>query len=412
MKYIKTAALFLFLFIPFSQAQNEWLNNVDIYLHTVDRGTLVYDNFGHTAIRVHNKSTGSDFVYNWGIFDFADPVNFSLKFYKGILVYRLGVYPYQNALAFYQKEKRTVWEDKINFSNEEKLIFLKRLDWNNLPENRNYNYHYFFDNCSTRVRDYFNEALSGSIESSLSKESANRTFRATVREGYSTNPEIYFALDTLMNGNIDTEMNKWQEMFLPEKLRNHLLNLKADKPFFSESKTLMEFPSPKPSAMNGFQIYALIQIILIGAILFFSMKKKLKAEKAMWFFTAILTFVLGVFGLTMLLNWILSGHIDLHHNANMLLLWPTDLILLWPILALMFRKENFEVKGRKKTLWNSYINAHLALNGVFILIWITGMTQQNLSNPAIYIATVYSGLLLLIKKTYSKSEVPLAFGIN
>ena len=412
MNIFKTAALIILSLSPLAQAQNEWLSKVDIYLHTVDRGTMVYDNFGHTAIRVHNKNTGDDMVYNWGIFDFANPVDFSLKFYKGILVYRLGVYPYQNALAFYDREKRTVWEDKINFSNEEKLIFLKRLDWNNLPENREYNYHYFFDNCSTRVRDYFSEALSGALENDLSKEATGRKFRDAVREGYNTNPEIYFALDTLMNGNIDADMSKWQEMFLPAKLRGYLLERSSPKPFFSESKVLMQFNSPVPSALNGFQIIAIILTILNCGIFYSTLKNKKKLAKASWSVNAIFILIFGIVGLTMLLNWILSGHIDLHHNANMFLLWPTDLILLWPLATIIFKGENIEVKGKKKFLWENYIRLHLVLNGVFILLWLTGIFQQNVTNLAIYIAPLFSILLLLIKRAFKSETLTAGYGIK
>ena len=412
MKSIKSLSLF-FLLLPFTLfSQNEWLDQVDIYLHTVDRGTFVYDNFGHTAIRVHNKNSGQDLVYNWGIFDFKDPVEFSLKFYRGILIYNLGVYPYSSALNHYQSEKRTVWEDKINFNREEKLTFLKRLDWNNLPENRPYNYHYFFDNCSTRVRDYFNEALQGKLQNTFEAIPAKRTFRDTVREGYNTNPEIYFSLDTLMNGNIDIEMNQWQEMFLPIKLREHLLNTQTGKAFFSDSKTLMEFSSPKPATLNGFQILSISLLVLALGIFISFLKGKDKTERVLWAFTGILIFVLGIFALTMLLNWIFSGHIDLHHNVNMILLWPIDLLLLWPIILIILKGKKLEPKERNQKFWKKYIQAHLICNALFILLWITGIFAQNITNTALYIAPVYSLILILIKNKYIKDEHKMGFGIQ
>ncbi len=412
MKKIKILTLSIILLPLTVFSQNEWLDQVDVYLHTVDRGKMVYDNFGHTAIRVHNKSTGQDLVYNWGIFDFKDPVEFSLKFYRGILIYSLGVYPYESALAYYQRDQRTVWEDKINFSREEKLTFLKRLDWNNQPENREYSYHYFFDNCSTKVRDYFDEALKGSIKQNFESSSSPRTFRDTVREGYNTNPEIYFSLDTLMNGNIDKEMNQWQEMFLPIKLREHLLNNKSDRKFFSESKLLFEFSSPAPSALNGFQILSLILLFLALGIAFMSLKEKKGVERALWALTAVFIFLIGVFGLVMLLNWIFSGHIDLHHNANMLLIWPIDLLLMWPLLLIIFKGKKLELKERTEKIWNKYIQLHLAGNLLFILLWLIGIFTQNITNTAIYIAPVFSIILLLIKKAYTKKEASMGYGIE
>lgn len=412
MNKIKITALF-FLLLPLSAfPQNEWLDQVDIYLHTVDRGTMVYDNFGHTAIRVHNKASGQDLVYNWGIFDFKDPVEFSLKFYRGILIYSLGVYPYENALAYYQREKRTVWEDKINFSREEKLIFLKRLDWNNLPENREYSYHYFFDNCSTKVRDYFDEALNGSLKQTFETNASQRTFRDTVQEGYSTNPEIYFSLDTLMNGNIDTEMNQWQEMFLPVKLREYLLNENSAKRFFSESKILLEFPSQQKSSLNGFQILSITLLILLSAIALMSLKGKNGTVRILWAVMSLPVFLLGIFGLVMLLNWIFSGHSDLHHNANMLLFWPVDLILMWPLMLIVIKGKKLELKERTQKIWNKYIQLHIIVNLLFILMWLFGVFAQNISNTALYMAPLYSIILYMIKISYSKKEASMGFGIE
>lgn len=386
------------------KAQDNWLDKVDVYLHTVDRGTMVYDNFGHTAIRVHNRNTNQDVVYNWGIFNFTDPVEFSLKFYKGILIYQLGVYSYETAQEYYQREKRTVWEDKINFTNKQKEEFLKLLDWNYLPENRDYQYHYFFDNCSTRVRDYFDKALGGQIKAILEKEKAGRTFRDTVQEGYETNPEIYFSLDLLMNGNIDVEMNKWQEMFLPEKLREHLISLDTENKFFSSSTILYEYKSPSRPWLNGFHIFALTFSIILTAIFFSDLRKIKIASRISWFLGLLITLILGVFGLTMLLNWILSGHIDLHHNWNMLVIWPTDLILLWPIFVILRKGTEINPSSRVRKLWSQYIKFHLISNAVFMLIWITGLSSQSLFNTALYICPLYSAFLFMIFRTYQTPE--------
>ena len=403
----------LILFTLNSKAQDNWLDKVDIYLHTVDRGTMIYDNFGHTAIRVHNRNTNQDVVYNWGIFNFTDPVEFSLKFYKGILIYQLGVYSFETAQQYYQREQRTVWEDKINFNNKQKEIFLKLLDWNYLPENRDYQYHYFFDNCSTRVRDYLDKALDGQVKSILEKEKAGRTFRDTVQEGYKTNPEIYFSLDLLMNGNIDREMNKWEEMFLPEKLRDHLMSLEIDNKFFSSSIILYDYKSPSRPWLNGFHIFALIFSVILAAIFFSDFRKIKVASRISWSLGLLISMVLGIFGLTMLLNWIISGHIDLHHNWNMLLLWPTDLLLLWPIIAILRKGPEINPSPKVLKFWNKYFKLHLLFNVIFLLVWITGLSGQSLFNTAIFVCPLYSLFLYLIFRTYQSPETRnFSYGIE
>ena len=64
------------------------LSGVHFYLITVDVGDKVWDNFGHTALRVHDENSGTDTVFNWGIFDVSGGVvSFSYNFFKGIMNY-------------------------------------------------------------------------------------------------------------------------------------------------------------------------------------------------------------------------------------------------------------------------------------------------------------------------------------
>ncbi len=378
--------LFTLLLSPALAAENEWLDNIDIYLHTVDHGTMVYDNFGHTAVRVNNRNNGDDLVYNWGIFDFRDPVEFSLKFYRGILIYNLGVYDFESAKKYYEFEKRTVWEDKLNLTREQKFILLNRFHQNYLPENRQYQYHYFFNNCSTIVRDHFNEALGGILEKKLTTEILPKSFRHTVQEGYSTNPEIFISLDLLMNGNIDKQMTAWQEMFLPLKLRDHLKNFSSSQPVFSDSKILYEFRSPAPSLLNGYHYFAIFSL-LCSLLIFLNSKGKWKIPgKLAWGLTSLPLLLIGIFGLTMLLNWIFSGHIDLHHNINLLLLLPTDLILLYPILK-FFRNKPLD---KSVKFFKNYLKIHTISLAAYLLLGIIGITGQNIFYPLIYILPVYA----------------------
>ena len=207
-------------------------------------------------------------------------------------------------------------------------------------------------------------------------------------------------------------MNQWQEMFLPIKLRNHLLEHKTDKPFFSESKILLEFPSNSPSSLNGFQIIAIVLLLLALGISFMALKGKAKVEKALWIFSSIVIFLFGVFGLVMLLNWILSGHIDLHHNVNMILLWPIDLFLMWPLAMIILKGKKLEPSERIQKIWTRYIELHLIVNILFIILSLIGVFSQSTSNLALYIAPLYSVFLFLIKSTYTKNEASMGFGIQ
>ena len=49
---------------------------------TMGPGDPVWERFGHNAIRIVDASRGTDSVYNWGTFDFAQP-NFIGRFMTG-----------------------------------------------------------------------------------------------------------------------------------------------------------------------------------------------------------------------------------------------------------------------------------------------------------------------------------------
>ena len=47
------------------------LSALNFYLITVDVGDQVWDNFGHTALRVFDENTNTDVIFNWGTFDIS-----------------------------------------------------------------------------------------------------------------------------------------------------------------------------------------------------------------------------------------------------------------------------------------------------------------------------------------------------
>ena len=69
-------------------------SRVHFYLITVDVGDQVWDNFGHTALRMVDDNTGTDLLFNWGLFDTSGgALRFGFNFALGIMNYQLGVAP-------------------------------------------------------------------------------------------------------------------------------------------------------------------------------------------------------------------------------------------------------------------------------------------------------------------------------
>ena len=224
------------------------LNGLHFYLITVDVGNNVWDNFGHTALRLYDENTNTDMVFNWGVFDISGGVvDFSYNFFKGVMNYRLATSLPSREFDVYRAQGRTVWQDRINLTNPQKEKLYRRLMWNLQAENLTYEYHYFFDNCTTRVRDYLDEALGGAISAQYSGVTG-KTFRNYIREHYASLPLIGFSLDVLMNSNIDQQVSEWEDMFLPLSLRQRLQAMSSDVggaeqilPLLSDHQQIMEF---------------------------------------------------------------------------------------------------------------------------------------------------------------------------
>ena len=149
-KYLILPAFVLLNSITPSKAQLSPSAQVSII--TCAPGDELYSIFGHSAIRVNDSINQIDLVFNYGTFDFDTP-NFYLKFMRGKLNYMLSMAPYDRFLFEYVYYKRSVWEQVLDLSEVEKNNLFQALIINAEPEHRNYHYHFFFDNCATRIRD-------------------------------------------------------------------------------------------------------------------------------------------------------------------------------------------------------------------------------------------------------------------
>ena len=335
---------------PLEQAETEApvdLDSLRFYLITVDVGNNVWDNFGHTALRLYDENTNTDLVFNWGVFDTSGGVaDFSYKFFKGVMDYRLATRSSTSEFDVYRAQGRTVWQDRLNLTNPQKEKLYRRLMWNLQAENLAYEYHYFFDNCTTRVRDYLDEALGGAISDQYSGVT-EKTFRHYVREHYASASLIGFSLDVLLNSNVDQQVSEWEDMFLPLTLRQRLQAMSSDVggaeevlPLLSDHQKIMEFPPPtvQPSAYQIASVGLLVPLLALLLMLKRLPMTYLATHSRISLRAAGLSFRLlglvgvvtalfsGIFGFLMLSSWFVSDHIDTHHNFNLLLFWPTDLL--------------------------------------------------------------------------------------
>ena len=209
-----------------------------------------------------------------------------------------------------------------------------------------------------------------------------------------------------MNSNIDRQVSAWEELFLPLSLRLAMLDLVSDvaingqrQKLLTDTEVVMAFPTPPAQA----DPYRLAAMVLLGpTLLLYLLLKKipmsffathsrigLKVPGFSFRVLGILGLLTGLFsgiyGLLMLGSWFVSDHLDLHHNVNLLLFWPTDLFVIVVSLRWLFLCKPWPMTSNSKPFINYYLLAHVVGMIAYSLIVLLGLSTQLLDSIFYYV---------------------------
>jgi hypothetical protein len=342
-------------------------DSAQVYLMTASPGTEVYAAFGHTALRVADRSRGLDVVYNYGMFNFETP-NFTMKFIYGRLLYFLAVdHNFNEFLQMYRDDGQAMYQQRLNLTNKEKLQLISNLQRNNQPENRYYRYNFFRDNCSTRVRDIIERSVDGKLVYDSSSISRPESFRQLIDPFMSYNRWEFFGTNLILGKAADSSATVRERMFLPQHLMNifaHSKVQKSDTLYAIAEATVQLFPAtvvfeksnPATSPVAiGWMFFALVTI--------YSLWGFLKKRHSRWFDVTyfILTGVLGTLIFSLL---VASLHSVLTFNYNIVWASPVNLLIAIGILA--FRKK----------VWFRYLLLMFGVELVMFVMMSFFMSQQ------------------------------------
>lgn len=300
-----------------------------ISLVTCGSGEDLYALFGHSAVRVYDPERKFDIVYNYGVFDFDTP-NFYLKFTAGKLPYKVAPNHYSRFVKAYIRRDRSVSEQELNLSQEEKQAVFEYLENNLKPENRYYQYDFFFDNCATKIRDIFQDVLGDKLKFYEDPADEGKTFRNLIDEYLIYSPWADFGIDLALGSKTDDIVQLDDFMFLPEYMEKAfgMATLSNDEngtiPFVKSKKVLYEAsPLKKPTGIIAypFRLIGLLCLVLVSieALLF-------KKGSQRYILEGTLFLVIGIVGLILTLLWFATDHNITVTNWN--LLWANPLYLL------------------------------------------------------------------------------------
>jgi hypothetical protein len=347
---------------------------------TMGQGDELFARFGHIALMVDDKQTRTRKCYNFGTFDFADP-SLRVRYARGFLIYWLSVGSYAEMVRRYRYMNREVTLRTLDLTAEQGAEVARRLDVNARPENREYAYRHYLDNCCTRIRDLLDDVLGGAISSGRDEQPTERTYRYWTDRALHGLPVMQAMILFSLGPAIDRPITRWDEQFLPEVLGEDLDATRIgpdDRPLVKKKRVVVKRRGAAvgiemPTWELGTAIGVIAALVLFLGLPLLLGRRRIGARLAGAgiFFWGLLC---GLGGLMLVLYWTVTAHTDTHYNEN-LLVWPVlHLWLIGPGLKLLFKARLGERTAR---FLGRYLIVALALILIDIALKVGPFIQGN-----------------------------------
>jgi hypothetical protein len=270
------------------------------------------------------------------MFDF-NAADFWPRFLKGDMRYWMAGGDVRSELGAYVERNRSVWVQELALTPPERLALKQFLEWNVLPENRFYHYDYYYDNCSTRVRDALDRVIGGSIKAQTGGLPSGTTFRSETRRLTESSLPVYIGIELGLGRPTDRPISEYEETFLPMALRDHLRQVTlrdssgATRPLVKAEEILFRSTDQAPPAQPPtWWPWFLLAGLITGGLLLVSGRALAASHAARWCFGIVAgawTLLAGLGGLMLAALWALTNHTATYANENLLQLCPLALVL-------------------------------------------------------------------------------------
>ena len=326
---------------------------VSLSLLTCQAGQEAYSLYGHTAIHYVNADKGLDIAVNYGMFNFQKP-HFVLRFIFGLTDYEMGIQPFDYFCASYAYERRGIIEQQLNLTPEEKLLICQAIEENYKPENREYRYNIFYDNCTTRARDMlllpFLSNQETGMKVTIPRQDNGPSFRELTHKCTEGRPWAALGNDLLLGLKADRPTSVSEQQFLPFNLMADFDSATVTRQGMQAEKLVAEKRVLIPMFDNAVEkefplsptACALLLALVIVAVSLIEHRK----QKIFWLFDLVLLLLIGAASLV-LTAMIFSQHPTVNLNLQILLLNPLAIIMLWPVI----RQER---RGKFHGFWSVY----------------------------------------------------------
>jgi thiamine transporter ThiT len=386
-------------------------NYLTIKIALLGPGDDIYLWWGHIALIIEDSLSGENRFYDWGVFDFEQD-NFYVNFALGRLLYRCAVTPEDASLSWNVLANRGITIYTLDLPPEAKAQVFLFAENNVLPENRNYWYHHFKDNCATRIRDIIDTATGGAFKERYGDAPGRFTLRQHVRRHTWFSPFWDWALSFWMGQDIDRPISVWDEMFLPSEIASRIEDFSytdsrgIERKLVSSSEifyTAVGKPGvlEQPGREWWRELFAGIILALLF-IIFHFMEKKPGPARAARILSGLSQSLLGLFfGATGLLLFFLTfftNHDYTYHNTNVIFVNPLLFAAIPLGLSFAFRrdpKKRDNAAFLLKILWT-----YVFLGGILTIAlkFFSGFYQQNQATQALVLPFAFVLSFFMFRK--------------
>ncbi len=365
-------------------SQENTNSNLEISIITIGPGTALNDAFGHSGIRV--KTLTEDVVYDYGRYPFNDP-NFYLNFAKGKLHYSQGKSTYNEFLNFYISSNRNIKEQVLNLTETQKKNLNSYLINNYKPENREYEYDFFYNNCATKIRDICQIATQNTIVFTPPAHLKKQTFRQLIQENLAWNSWGSLGIDLALGSVIDKKAKPIEYMFLPEYIFQffQVATFKNSTEKLVKKTTSIFTPKEEKTTtfLSFFGSPFFIFLLLALFIAYTTYKNKI-TQTTSNYLDLIIFAITGSIGIVILALWFATNHTATAFNYNFLWAFPLNIIMLF-----------FVFKKQPKIWFSKYFKLLILLLALVFAHWLTGVQRFAVTLYPIFIALLLRYVFLV-----------------
>jgi len=345
----RIAYLFILFFICTAVlfAQSEKLT---LRIAVIGPGDKIYFRWGHIALMVEDKSAGYSHFYDYGIFSFNYD-NFVYNFAFGRLLYMCAVSRAQRNFEIYKYTNRDIILYTLDLPDETKIKVRNYAAFNVLPENCQYFYHHFRDNCATRIRDIIDIATDGQFSAQYADAPSRFTYRQHVRRHLYYSPLTDWFLNFLMGQVIDVPIKEWDDMFLPSEVASRIndfwyTDINGERKKLVSSVDTIYKANNRPPILDKPRLqwprelaFSMVLSCLFAFFFYLQYKKKPAGRILTGISMSVCGFIFGIAGLLLYFMNLFTNHDYTYQNANMIFCTPLLLVTVPAGIVYAFTKK-------------------------------------------------------------------------